>query len=115
VRSSVACTTNTSESEFSVHTLIYFNGHGVQRNDPEAMKWYRRAADQGDADAQLKIGDMYNTSKAGRWRRIIPRQDGGIVLPLTRATLQPSTTLEFCTLKAKGFRWTMSSHTCGSI
>lgn len=39
--------------------LIYSNGRGVQRNDPEAMKWYRRAADQGDADAQVKIGDMY--------------------------------------------------------
>ena len=55
--------------------LMYFNGHGVQRNDPEAMKWYRRAADQGDADAQLKIGDMYfegravaqDYSAAARW------------------------------------------------
>ncbi len=41
------------------------------------MKWYRRAADQGDADAQLKIGDMYfegravaqDYSEAGQWYR----------------------------------------------
>ena len=29
--------------------LIYFKGHGVQPDEVEAMKWYRRAADQGDA------------------------------------------------------------------
>ena len=28
--------------------LIYFEGHGVQRDEAEARKWYRRAADQGD-------------------------------------------------------------------
>ncbi len=63
--------------------LIYLNGHGVQRNDPEAMKWYRRAADQGDAGAQLKIGDMYfegravaqDYHEAGRWYRLAA--DGG--------------------------------------
>ena len=44
--------------------LIYLNGRGVQRNDPEAMKWYRRAADQGDADAQVRIGDMYFEGRA---------------------------------------------------
>ena len=58
--------------------LIYLNGRGVQRNDPEAMKWYRRAADQGDADAQVKIGDMYfegravaqDYPEAARWYRL---------------------------------------------
>ncbi len=58
--------------------LIYLNGRGVQRNDPEAMKWYRRAADQGDADAQVRIGDMYfegravaqDYPEAARWYRL---------------------------------------------
>ena len=93
--------------------LIYSNGHGVQRNEAEAMKWYRRAADQGDADAQVKIGDMYfegravaqDYSEAGRWYQFAADV----------AMLQLSTTSEFCTLRAKGFRWTMSSHICGSI
>ena len=55
--------------------LIYFEGHGVQRDEAEAMKWYRRAANQGDTDAQLEIGDMYHEgrgvaqdySEAVRW------------------------------------------------
>ena len=55
--------------------LMYSNGQGVQRNEAEAIKWYRRAADRGDADAQAKIGDMYfegrevaqDYSEAGRW------------------------------------------------
>jgi PAS domain S-box-containing protein len=58
--------------------LIYFEGHGVQRDDFEAMKWYRRAADQGDASAQLKVGDLYfegrgvpqDYSEAARWYRL---------------------------------------------
>jgi len=40
--------------------LIYYNGHGVRRDEREAMKWFRRAADQGDAAAQLQIGVMYS-------------------------------------------------------
>jgi PAS domain S-box-containing protein len=58
--------------------LIYFEGHGVQRDEAEARKWYRRAADQGDTDAQLEIGDMYHEgrgvaqdySEAVRWYRL---------------------------------------------
>lgn len=62
----------------SLMGLIYFNGHGVQRNDLEAMRWYRRAAEQGDTDAQLRIGDMYfegravaqSYPEAGQWYRL---------------------------------------------
>ena len=32
--------------------VMYDNGEGVPENDAEAVKWYRKAADQGDADAQ---------------------------------------------------------------
>jgi TPR repeat protein len=28
-------------------------------NDAEAVKWYRKAADQGDADAQFNLGAAY--------------------------------------------------------
>jgi len=34
-------------------------GTGVEQSDAEAAKWYRLAADQGDADAQLNLGYMY--------------------------------------------------------
>ncbi len=38
---------------------MYRDGHGVHRDDAEAVKWYRRAADQGYAKAQNNLGGMY--------------------------------------------------------
>ena len=38
---------------------MYFNGDGVPQNDAEAMKWYSKAAEQGLAAAQDKLGLMY--------------------------------------------------------
>jgi TPR repeat protein len=35
------------------------NGHGVPQNYAEAAKWYRLAADQGDAPAQSNVGALY--------------------------------------------------------
>jgi TPR repeat protein len=37
----------------------YFYGQGVEQNYVEAMEWYRKAADQGFADAQHNIGALY--------------------------------------------------------
>ncbi len=36
--------------------LMYDNGEGVPENDAEAVKWYRKAADQGNAEAQSNLG-----------------------------------------------------------
>ena len=57
--------------------LAYFyeSGTGVEKNYVEAVKWYRKAAEQGDASAQYNLGLMYldgegvrkNTSEAKRW------------------------------------------------
>ena len=44
--------------------LMYDNGEGVPENDAEAVKWYRKAADQGYAQAQFNLGVMYR-----QWRR----------------------------------------------
>ena len=38
-------------------------GRGVPKNDAEAVRWYRMAAEQGDADAQLNLGYMYGTGE----------------------------------------------------
>ena len=54
---------------------MYKNGQGVAQDDSAAMKWYRMAADQGDANSQCAVGRMYyqgkgvpqNTSEALRW------------------------------------------------
>ena len=42
---------------------MYNIGKGVLQDYSEAVKWYRRAAIQGDADAQLNFGLMYDTGK----------------------------------------------------
>ena len=42
---------------------MYANGEGVTRNDEEAAKWIRKAADQGDPHAQNNLGVMYATGR----------------------------------------------------
>ena len=32
------------------------NGQGVKQDKQEAVKWYRKAAEQGDPDAQCNLG-----------------------------------------------------------
>ena len=42
---------------------MYENGRGVAKDDYEAVKWYRKAADQGDARAQCNLGLMYENGR----------------------------------------------------
>ena len=38
---------------------MYENGEGVEKNQAEAVKWYRKAAEQGLEGAQCNLGIMY--------------------------------------------------------
>jgi len=38
---------------------MYFAGRAEMQNDTEAAKWFRLAADQGNASAQYFLGTMY--------------------------------------------------------
>jgi formylglycine-generating enzyme required for sulfatase activity len=38
---------------------MYANGDGVPKDSAEAVRWYRKSADQGDRPAQFKLGLMY--------------------------------------------------------
>lgn len=40
------------------------NGKGVPQDNAEAVKWYRKAADQGHVQAQYKLGMMYENSRS---------------------------------------------------
>ena len=42
---------------------MYDEGRGVPQDDMEAVRWYRRAAEQGDADAQVNLGFMYDEGR----------------------------------------------------
>ena len=49
----------------------------MAQNDAEAVRWYRKAAEQGDAAAQFNLGSMYDdgrgvaqsSSEAFKWYR----------------------------------------------
>jgi TPR repeat protein len=61
---------------------MYANGQGVPKDDKEAMKWYRLAADQGYASAQNNLGLMYangqgvpkDDKEAVKWYRLAADQ-----------------------------------------
>ena len=38
---------------------MYDNGNGVSENDATAAKWYTKAAEQGNVDAQYNLGNLY--------------------------------------------------------
>jgi hypothetical protein len=39
---------------------MYDNGWGVPKDYKLAVKWYRKSAEQGDANAQFGLGQMYD-------------------------------------------------------
>jgi len=43
---------------------MYMSGDGVAKNDGEAVKWFRKAAEQGLANAQGMLGIMYAKGQA---------------------------------------------------
>jgi len=42
---------------------MYANGQGVPQDSAEALKWYRKAAEQGNAAAQFNLGVMYDNGQ----------------------------------------------------
>ena len=38
---------------------MYYNGQGVPQNYEQAVQWFQKAADQGEAIAQFNLGLMY--------------------------------------------------------
>ena len=73
------------------------NGYGVRPNDHVALKWFRNAADGGNAVAQLQTSVMYYEGQSVP-QNFAEAARGISLLPIA-ATLRPSTTLEFCTCR----------------
>jgi len=56
---------------------MYENGQGVSRDHVAAVKWYRKAAEHGNAQGQFNLGRMYergrgvgkNVAEAVKWYR----------------------------------------------
>lgn len=61
---------------------MYENGWSVERDQAEAMKWYRKAAEQGNARAQAAVGTIYgqgwgvkrDDTEAAKWLRMAADQ-----------------------------------------
>ena len=57
--------------------VMFEKGRGVTQSDVEAARWFRKAADQGDAGAQYYLGIMFEQGRgvalsdveAARWYR----------------------------------------------
>ncbi len=75
-----------SAAQNAMGTILYWGGHGVQKNIGESIKWYTLAANQGDATAQYKLGEMYyhgtevtkNIIEAVRWYTASANQGNAI-------------------------------------
>lgn len=52
---------NNHRESFFLLGLIYENGLGVIQNAEDALKWYRKGAAMGDADASKKVQDLSTT------------------------------------------------------
>ena len=48
-----------AQSQFELSGSFLFGDYGAAKNEAEAVKWYRKAADQGHASAQFNLGLMY--------------------------------------------------------
>jgi len=47
------------EPQYNEFDEEYYSGKGVRRDDQSAVKWFRKAAEQGHAEAQVRLGGMY--------------------------------------------------------
>jgi len=92
---------------------MYALGEGVPKDDAEAARLYRLAAEQGEAGAQFILGRMYSNGdgvpeddvEAVRWWRLAAEQG--------HASAQ--TNLGRTYVLGKACRWTMCLPICGTI
>ena len=59
VKEPIKKTVKTAEEAFNIGYDYYFGKNGKQKDYSEAVKWYRKAAEQGYMDAQYNLGVCY--------------------------------------------------------
>ena len=68
---------------------MYHDGKGVTQDYAEAAKWYRKAADQGIAEAQQNLGVMYENGQG------VPQNPAEAVKRYRRAAEQGNATAQY--------------------
>lgn len=62
--------------------VMYEKGFGVEKNDGQAIRWYRQAAEQGNENSQLNLGVLFanrqDYTEAVRWYRKAAEQGNSI-------------------------------------
>lgn len=53
---------------------MYGDGRGVKQDDFEAVKWFRKAADQGHAKAQVLLGLSYILGKGVQVNKVLAKE-----------------------------------------
>ncbi len=46
--------------QYFLGMCYYLGGDGVPQDYPEAVKWFRKAAEQGEGKARIQLGDCYH-------------------------------------------------------
>ena len=77
---------------------MYANGQGVQKDDAQAVKWFRKAAEQGNAKAQYCLGVMYDSGIG------VQKDEAQTVKWYSKAAQQGNTEARN-ELKKRGLRW----------
>lgn len=66
--------------------ILYSNGSAVPKDNLQAVVWFTKAADQGDSEAEYRLGEIYSQGDEG-----VPRDhDRGLAL-MTKAADQGNT------------------------
>ncbi len=65
-------------SQYNLGVMYAKGTGGLEKNEKQAVKWYRKAADQGHALAQYKLGLIYAHS-ARTLRKINQKHSNGVV------------------------------------
>lgn len=105
-----------AKAQFSLGEMYYI-GDSVPQDYGEAVKWFRKAADQGYAEAQepqfvSTMGFMYDIGQ-GVPLRTTPKPRSGTAKQLTRAMRKAKARSAPCTPPATACRRTLSKHTSG--
>ena len=59
---SLAAENDNKEAQYNL-ALLYFNGHGVQKDKKKAFALFEMAAHNGDPDAQHQVAILYKRGK----------------------------------------------------
>jgi len=97
---------------------IYRDGDGVAQDFAEAMRWYERAAGQGDVGAQLFVADGYaygmgvtrDRIEAYKWYEIAIRYWGPLAERARELVAEEMSEAEIAEAKHRAEAW-MATHT----